>query len=197
MILILAQFLTLLLEENDGVSKGIREKELALLKAVDATLLTIESSLVDSGDIDLSSDYETKCRERCGYPKTELITAAANDTTGKIRTTNFNISNNEEDVDGSGSRVSDKPMKEEKMLTEERGITVLYELLSACVADEVSGDGSKDYDARHRVALRLLATWLNVKWTKMVCVLIRLTFEPFSPFFLKKKKISFSRKLWR
>jgi len=56
-----------------------------------------------------------------------------------------------------------------------RKMAVLYMLLSACVADvnmAEEGMGSprvtKGYDARHRVALRLLATWLDVKWSKMV-----------------------------
>ena len=54
-------------------------------------------------------------------------------------------------------------------------MAVLYMLLSACVADvnmAEEGMGSprvtKGYDARHRVALRLLATWLDVTWNKMV-----------------------------
>lgn len=56
-----------------------------------------------------------------------------------------------------------------------RKMAVLYMLLSACVADvnmAEEGMGSpritKGYDARHRVALRLLATWLDVSWNKMV-----------------------------
>uniref|UniRef100_A0A0E0M9N7 DUF726 domain-containing protein n=1 Tax=Oryza punctata TaxID=4537 RepID=A0A0E0M9N7_ORYPU len=55
-----------------------------------------------------------------------------------------------------------------------RKMAVLYMLLSACVADvnmAEEGMGSprirKGYDARHRVALRLIATWLDVKWIKM------------------------------
>ncbi|OEL26847.1 Transmembrane and coiled-coil domain-containing protein 4 [Dichanthelium oligosanthes] len=58
-----------------------------------------------------------------------------------------------------------------------RKMAVLYMLLSACVADvnmAEEGMGSprftKGYDARHRVALRLLATWLDVKWNKMDAV---------------------------
>ncbi|RLN40208.1 transmembrane and coiled-coil domain-containing protein 4-like [Panicum miliaceum] len=58
-----------------------------------------------------------------------------------------------------------------------RKMAVLYMLLSACVADvnmAEEGMGSprvtKGYDARHRVALRLLATWLDVKWGKMEAV---------------------------
>ncbi|NP_001130514.1 putative DUF726-domain family protein [Zea mays] len=58
-----------------------------------------------------------------------------------------------------------------------RKMAVLYMLLSACVADvnmAEEGMGSprvtKGYDARHRVALRLLATWLDVTWNKMEAV---------------------------
>ncbi|TYG79156.1 hypothetical protein ES288_D02G118900v1 [Gossypium darwinii] len=155
-------FMTLLSETNDEVSSGIREKELALLKAVDATMLSMESSLVLSEDSDKSCDYETHCRQRCGYPDTTTAT----DPNGRIPRTTPNISNNE-DVDGSGFRFFEKPIEEGKLLSEERKLTVLYELLSSCVADYVTDGGSKGYDARHRVALRLLATWLNVKWTKM------------------------------
>ncbi|KHG10124.1 Transmembrane and coiled-coil domain-containing 4 [Gossypium arboreum] len=155
-------FMTLLSETNDEVSSGIREKELALLKAVDATMLSMESSLVLSEDSDKNCDYETHCRQRCAYPDTTTAT----DPNGRIPRTAPNISNNE-DVDGSGFRFFEKPIEEGKLLSEERKLTVLYELLSSCVADYVTDGGSKGYDARHRVALRLLATWLNVKWTKM------------------------------
>uniref|UniRef100_A0ACD5U4W1 Uncharacterized protein n=1 Tax=Avena sativa TaxID=4498 RepID=A0ACD5U4W1_AVESA len=58
-----------------------------------------------------------------------------------------------------------------------RKMAVLYMLLSACVADvNMAEDGvgspriRKGYDARHRVALRLLATWLDVKWIKMEAI---------------------------
>ncbi|KAL6642836.1 hypothetical protein ACP70R_021017 [Stipagrostis hirtigluma subsp. patula] len=58
-----------------------------------------------------------------------------------------------------------------------RKMAVLYMLLSACVADvNMAEDGvgsprvRKGYDARHRVALRLLATWLDVRWNKMEAV---------------------------
>lgn len=166
MVLTLAQFVTLLSDTNDEVSSGILEKELALLKSVDATMLSMESSLFLSEDSNKGCDYETHCRQRCAYPDT----ATATDPNGRIPRTTLNISNNE-DVDGSESRFFEKPIEEGKLLSEERKLTVLYELLSSCVADYVTEGGSKGYDARHRVALRLLATWLNVKWTKMVCML--------------------------
>ncbi|KAF8780254.1 hypothetical protein HU200_001924 [Digitaria exilis] len=58
-------------------------------------------------------------------------------------------------------------------------MALLYALLSACVADKPVSQEEEDrksshfrkgYDARHRVALRLLATWLDVKWIKMEAI---------------------------
>uniref|UniRef100_A0A453JD82 Transmembrane and coiled-coil domain-containing protein 4 n=1 Tax=Aegilops tauschii subsp. strangulata TaxID=200361 RepID=A0A453JD82_AEGTS len=63
--------------------------------------------------------------------------------------------------------------------THHRKMTLLFTLLSACVADKPvsqeeddrkSSHFRKGYDARHRVALRLLATWLDVKWVKMEAI---------------------------
>ncbi|KAM0887751.1 hypothetical protein ACQ4PT_028815 [Festuca glaucescens] len=77
--------------------------------------------------------------------------------------------NDEQDDEGSpsGGRCS----------KDYRKMAVLYMLLSACVADvNMAEDGTgsprirKGYDARHRVALRLLATWLDVKWIKMEAI---------------------------
>lgn len=69
-----------------------------------------------------------------------------------------------------------KPLEEANLISYQRKVTVLYTLLSACVADtaEVDEKCSKSrqgYDARHRVSLRLLAVWLGVKWNEMVRVL--------------------------
>ncbi|CAL4912181.1 unnamed protein product [Urochloa decumbens] len=60
-----------------------------------------------------------------------------------------------------------------------RKMALLYALLSACVADKPVSQEEEDrksshfrkgYDARHRVALRLLAAWLDVKWIKMEAI---------------------------
>jgi hypothetical protein len=78
-------------------------------------------------------------------------------------------SSNDEHDDDEGSPSSGRSSKDY------RKMAVLYMLLSACVADvNMAEDGTgsprirKGYDARHRVALRLIATWLDVKWIKMV-----------------------------
>ncbi|KAF2936899.1 hypothetical protein DAI22_03g011500 [Oryza sativa Japonica Group] len=60
-----------------------------------------------------------------------------------------------------------------------RKMALLFALLSACVADKPVSQEEEDrkstrfrkgYDARHRVALRLLSTWLDVKWIKMEAI---------------------------
>jgi len=61
------------------------------------------------------------------------------------------------------------------LINYQRKVTVLFELLSACVADTPEGSNEsprlkKGYDARLRTALRLLAIWLDIKWIKMVCI---------------------------
>ncbi|CAN6541564.1 unnamed protein product [Malus baccata var. baccata] len=75
----------------------------------------------------------------------------------------------------STSDIRDKTIGELTMLSYERKVTVLYELLTACLADKREEKKKctrrrKGYDARHRVALRLLATWLDVKWMKMEAI---------------------------
>lgn len=75
----------------------------------------------------------------------------------------------------------DKLSLDDVPATDHRKMTLLFTLLSACVADKPvsqeeddrkSSHFRKGYDARHRVALRLLATWLDVKWINMVCTII-------------------------
>ncbi|CAI0435885.1 unnamed protein product [Linum tenue] len=63
-------------------------------------------------------------------------------------------------------------MDEVKVVSYQRKVTVLYELLSACLADSVKDNGKffkqrEGYDARHRAALRLLACWLAINWNEM------------------------------
>lgn len=69
-------------------------------------------------------------------------------------------------------------LSEAKVLSKERKVAVLYTLLAGCVGDphEVTGEESPaedlvvraGYDARQRVALRLLVLWLDIDWSKVV-----------------------------
>lgn len=62
---------------------------------------------------------------------------------------------------------------EAEVMTKQRKIAVMHELLMSCVSDIPNDKGMKapkyGYDARQRVALRLLALWLNIEWSKVVC----------------------------
>lgn len=76
----------------------------------------------------------------------------------------------------SNSDVVEKLNEDVKMVSTERKVTVLYELLSACLANTPEDDNNKSkkrgkgYDARHRAALRLLTTWFDIKWVKMEAI---------------------------
>jgi hypothetical protein len=77
---------------------------------------------------------------------------------------------------GMSSEFSSR-FSEAEVMTKQRKIAVMHELLMACISDVPKDSGVKapkyGYDARQRVALRLLALWLNIEWSKVVC-----TFSP-------------------
>ncbi|KAH8933724.1 hypothetical protein BDL97_18G045000 [Sphagnum fallax] len=69
--------------------------------------------------------------------------------------------------DGEDSRLVEVRLK-----TKQRKMAVLHELLAACVTDfpEENAESSVlsvGYDARQRVAIRLLALWLDISWRKV------------------------------
>lgn len=67
-----------------------------------------------------------------------------------------------------------------KAVCKARKVAVMYTLLAACVSDpgelesETEADSSgivkAGYDARQRVALRLLALWLGIEWVKVTAM---------------------------
>ncbi|KAI9200824.1 hypothetical protein LWI28_013800 [Acer negundo] len=141
-------FLALLSEASDGTSSGTKDKELALTKSIDALVLSMDSNAKTNSVSEMDSD---SCQSKQGIsPK---------------------MSGEEKAQSEPETRNSEHPLEEEMLLTYHRKLTVLYELLSACVVGDSDGDKKcsqgKGYDARHRVALRLLSTWLNINWIKM------------------------------
>lgn len=67
----------------------------------------------------------------------------------------------------------DKETGERRTLIKQRKVAVLYEVLTACVADTEEEKTGKSvlragYDARQRAAIRLLALWLDIEWQKVV-----------------------------
>uniref|UniRef100_A0A7N2KSW9 Uncharacterized protein n=1 Tax=Quercus lobata TaxID=97700 RepID=A0A7N2KSW9_QUELO len=106
-------------------------------------VLSMESLPPSNEEKNGSREYEIKCREKYSNSETESI-----------------------------SDVAGEPYQNTQKTSYQRKVTVLYMLLSACVAKNTEDEKrcsqlGKGYDARHRVALRLLATWLGVKWIKM------------------------------
>lgn len=171
-------FLRLLAEERGDVSSDASDKELALTNGVDAMSSSMETSPTDyESKKGKQREYEQSCREKLSNPETTPdMKSEEKDLLDNIQQeTNVTTSVAEQNHVQTISESSGKPLEEVEMLSYPRKVTVLYELLSACLADTPEDDKKstrrrKGYDARHRVALRLLATWLDVKWIKMEAI---------------------------
>ncbi|KAK9948462.1 hypothetical protein M0R45_004035 [Rubus argutus] len=194
-------FLRLLAEEG-GADKDASEnsdQELALSRAVDAMARSMEEDSESSKSKRKKQlEYEHECREKLSTAEVKQNTEAADaplensqdksptDEVKQIiqaadvpvenqREIRGNMVSVKDTVDASKSDLDEQPVEEVRMLSYQRKITVLYEILSACLADRREDNKKctrrrKGYDARHRVALRLLATWLDVKWIKMEAI---------------------------
>ncbi|XP_060187893.1 uncharacterized protein LOC132617043 isoform X1 [Lycium barbarum] len=168
-------FLRLLSEESDGDSSEAPEMELALANGVDAMASSMEKTSENESKDEKRREYKQECQEKLSIA----------DVKSKSDTENTNVESSQEKSQKSSSiagahlksvsRSDEKPVEEVSMLEYTRKVTILYELLSACLA-QTPEDGKKStrrrkgYDARHRVALRLLATWLNVRWIKVEAI---------------------------
>ena len=145
------------------------EKETALAKAAEAMVQGIQQGSVSlEAKKEKHLEYENECREKYSLP--EAQSGAADKETESHREDIAKDSGHNPDVVEDGN-----PVEEAALLSHERKISVLYELLSACLADkhedkEECTRSRKGYDARHHVALRLLATWLDIQWIQMVCL---------------------------
>ncbi|XP_031269065.1 transmembrane and coiled-coil domain-containing protein 4-like [Pistacia vera] len=161
-------FLTLLSAESGGTSE-ITNKELALTKTVDAMVLSMESSAA-SLDGSGNYEYENKCHEKYSINKPEPATDIKETIQGAIP----KASTEEKAQSRFVIEISEQPPEEETVLTYQTKVAVLFELLSAFLVENTDFDKNcarrKGYDARHRVALRLLSKWLNVKWIKVEAI---------------------------
>ncbi|KAL5073900.1 hypothetical protein RYX36_012884 [Vicia faba] len=161
----LKDFFKLLSEEGDASSKGRLEKEAELTNAVDST----EAGMKSTAD-SLSGCHEQKTRSPKNSPDAELkLFAVGSEPHGETKeiSTLFPI-----ETQSSTALENGKPLEEASIISYQRKVSVLYTLLSACVADTAEVDkkhfkSKQGYDARHRVSLRLLAVWLDVEWNEM------------------------------
>lgn len=161
----------MLAEESGDTSTDVKDQELALSKAVDAMASSIGNSVDFESKKEKHREYVHECREK--------FSTAQIQSQSEVELNGLEDQQDKKDVPsreapiGSGSKFDEKPFEEVSMLGYQRKVTVLYELLSACLAitpehNKKTTRRRKGYDARHRVALRLLATWFNIKWIKMV-----------------------------
>ncbi|ESQ50651.1 hypothetical protein EUTSA_v10022586mg [Eutrema salsugineum] len=151
--------------DDNGCSEMV-EKETALAKGAEAMVQSIQRGSVSvEAKKEKHVEYENECREKYSVPEAPSL-AEDKET-----------ESHGEDVvkdGGHNPRIveDEKHVEEVALLSHERKISVLYELLSACLADkheenEKCTRSRKGYDARHHVALRLLATWFDIRWIKM------------------------------
>ncbi|CAA7022123.1 unnamed protein product [Microthlaspi erraticum] len=156
-------FIKLLSEDaasDDDGSSDMVEKESALAKAAEAMVQSIkQGSISVEAKMEKHVEYENECREKYSVPEAQSCEGQGVD-----------------EVKNGGHKAEsvedEKPVEEAALLSHERKISVLYELLSACLADKHEENEKctrtrKGYDARHHVALRLLATWFDIQWIKM------------------------------
>ncbi|KAG9442924.1 hypothetical protein H6P81_018778 [Aristolochia fimbriata] len=163
-------FLKILSEEAPESSSESKDQELGLMKSVDAMVKSMEVNPSDEENVNKNFEYERECRDKISAGNDQ--SASENLETSVL--TNAKVSQDALEVlNGPATRFSRKSMLEGIEFSYQRKVSVLFELLSACLAGEATGvekKGSrvrKGYDARHRVALRFLATWLGVDWIKM------------------------------
>lgn len=177
--------------------------ELALANSIKAMSLSMENTPDDyESKMEKQREYEQACREKFSTPdkkleseskensipnssqqETSAITSVIEESHIESKENSIPISIQQE-TSAITSIVEEshiesifesdgEPLEEMAMLSYPRKVTVIYELLSACLADTPEDDKNstrqrKGYDARHRVALRLLATWFDVKWITVV-----------------------------
>ncbi|KAF5735979.1 hypothetical protein HS088_TW14G00109 [Tripterygium wilfordii] len=166
-----------LLSENDGEgSSQSSDQEVALSKGVDAIIESMETNPVTSkSKKEKHREYENEYREKYSTSEVQSSVEAANKHLEAACKIDNDVPGAKDLPHGSGGDVNEEPIEEGAVLSYHRKVTVLYELLSACLAGSQEDNKKctrrrKGYDARHRVALRLLATWLDVKWIKMEAI---------------------------
>ncbi|KAL0424483.1 UNVERIFIED_CONTAM: Transmembrane and coiled-coil domain-containing protein 4 [Sesamum radiatum] len=173
-----AVFVRQLMDESGDMSSEAAEKEVSVAKGIDAMSSSMEKTPAEyDSKKEKQREYEQACREKFPDP----------DTIPEAKSEELNIPDNSQQETKTTKSIAEqaqgtpmlesvgKQMEEAPMLSYPRKVTVLYQLLSACLADipednNKSTKRRKGYDARHRVALRLLAAWFDIKWMKMEAI---------------------------
>ncbi|KAL8168007.1 hypothetical protein V2J09_009506 [Rumex salicifolius] len=163
-------FIRLLCIEGENSSQESEqerlEQEVALTKAIDAMTASMMETHNFESKLEKQQEYNNERREKYVIPDTSATSTEKNIIETLEDEKNCAASNED------ASHGSDKePFEVGQLLSYERRLVVLYELLLACLTnapeDAKSSKQRSGYDARHRVALRLLATWLDIKFVKL------------------------------
>lgn len=165
-------FLRLLGEESGDIPEEAADGELALANSVDAMALSMENTHYESQK-EKQREYEHACREKLSTPDTKSESKIEEKY---MPDENRDVTSIVEEAPVQSICIANgKPLEELEVLSYPRKVTVLYALLLACLADTPDDDQKttrrrKGYDARHRVALKLIATWFDVKWIKIEAI---------------------------
>ncbi|KAK7406775.1 hypothetical protein VNO78_08406 [Psophocarpus tetragonolobus] len=170
-------FLRLLSKEFDDDYSQRLDQELALSEATDAMVLSLDKNSESlTSRREKLREYEHQCREKFSNVDVQPNSEKLDIQLENEEDTCTPFPDLEDSHQGSiGSNIDDSSMEEVMTPSYPRKVTVLYELLSACLSDLGENNNKysrrrKGYDARHRVTLRLLATWLDIKWEKMEAI---------------------------
>ncbi|KHG22516.1 Transmembrane and coiled-coil domain-containing 4 [Gossypium arboreum] len=168
-------FMRLIAEQSEEGSSERLEQEIALSKAVDAMAFSMETNS-ESSQVkkEKSRKYEQEYREKYSTPEVPPNSVMKNQPIVTPPESDSNMLRGTDNHHLMCDSLNEKPTEEVGMLTYQRKVMVLYELLSACLAAADTREDSKKYtrrrkgyDARHRVALRLLTSWFDIEWIKM------------------------------
>ncbi|KAK6150560.1 hypothetical protein DH2020_015492 [Rehmannia glutinosa] len=131
-------FLRLLAEDSSDVSAEAADQELALSNSIEALSMSMEKTPDDyESKKEKQREYEHACREKFSTPDKTLDSKSeeSNMPNNSQQETNAITSIVEEAHVESICESDGKPLEEVTMLSYPRKVTVLYELLSACLAD--------------------------------------------------------------
>ncbi|XP_057435019.1 uncharacterized protein LOC130727787 isoform X2 [Lotus japonicus] len=168
----LGSFLKLLAEESDANSSERLDKEAALTKAVDAMTESMSTASIAESSSGESGGHEQKSQDYLCNTTAPPVVEPHSDSKTKDSESSALLPQQKQASTELENVTLEKPLEEASLISYQRKVTVLYALVSACVADTAEVDNKccrsrQGYDARHRVSLRLIATWLGVKWNEM------------------------------
>ncbi|KAG0490310.1 hypothetical protein HPP92_007173 [Vanilla planifolia] len=165
-------YLRILLEEDSEESSERDDYELAFAKSVESMVMSLETAIPSTGttkEVNDGSRSEVEHEKIESSKPSELVSSKLS----AIKRELINLDN---------SDFRGRSIMEHISGNYPRKLTILFELLSACVADspqhnDKASTRRKGYDARHRCALRLLATWLDVNWKNVEAMEIMVAFS--------------------